>query len=237
MLSVTISELRAHCGRDFADHIAADLASLGRTPADEEAIPLTVLAEATWDVVDLLLAMRCCWDRGGWAVGVEVACRAADRAMVNARTEDIPALRSAVDAARGRVAGTVTVEACQDTLDAAYAPARPAAYVYASSSFFPFAKIAPFSSSASYAAYAAYAAATAATAAVPSAAYAAYAATAAYDAAYESAAKRAGDATTTVAAAARAVAVAVDAAARAAADVERFAQRADLLELLAEVGP
>jgi hypothetical protein len=125
-LSITISELRAAEGSDLDDRIAALSRHLGRTPEDDEPVSLSVWAKATWDVAGLLLPMRYCWDRGGRAVCVEVACRAADRAIANARTEDIPVLRAAVDAARGCVAGTVTVEACQDAAHAAYAAAHAA---------------------------------------------------------------------------------------------------------------
>jgi hypothetical protein len=122
-LSITISELRTNRACDLDDRIAALSAHLGRTPEDDEPVPLSVWAEVTPEVDDLVWALRCCWARGGRAVGVEVACRAADRAMVHARPGDVPVLRAAVDAARGCVAGTVTVEACRAAADAAYADA------------------------------------------------------------------------------------------------------------------
>jgi hypothetical protein len=151
-------------------------------------------AEVTPHVPDLLWALRCCWARGGRAVGVEVACRAADRSMVHARPEDVPVLRAAVDAARGCVAGTVTVEVCRDAADAATtADDAYAAYDAAARAA---ADAAPYDAYAAYdaAAYAAaYAAARAAADAAAYAANANAAAAAAYAAyaAAERAAQRA----------------------------------------------
>ena len=126
-LSITIADLRAARACDLDDRIAALSAHLGRTPEDDEPVPIAVWAEVTPDVADLLWSLRCCWQRGGRAVGVEVACRAADRAMVHARPKNMPVLRAAVDAARGCFAGTVTVEACRDAAErAAYAAANAA---------------------------------------------------------------------------------------------------------------
>ena len=99
-LSITIADLRAARACDLDDRIAALSAHLGRTPEDDEPVPIAVWAEVTPDVADLLWSLRCCWQRGGRAVGVEVACRAADRAMVHARPKNMPVLRAAVDAAR-----------------------------------------------------------------------------------------------------------------------------------------
>jgi hypothetical protein len=157
-LSITIAELRAHRACDLADRIAAMSAHLGRTPEDTEAVPLAVWAEVTGSTEDLLWALRCCWDRGSRAVGVEVACRAADRAMIHARPDDVPVLRAAVDAARGCIAETVTEEACRYASSAVASAVATVADAYAV-----------------YAAYAAYSAACAA--------YTVYAAACAADAA------------------------------------------------------
>ena len=162
MLIVTISELRAHRACDLDDRIAALSAHLGRTPDDDEPVSLAKWAEVTPHVPELLWALRCCWDRGGRSVAVEVACRAVDRAMVHARPEDVPVLRAAVDAARGCVAGTVTVEVCRDAASAAsaayaaadYAAAYAAAYAANAN-----AAAAAYADAAASAAYAAYAAA------------------------------------------------------------------------------
>jgi hypothetical protein len=135
-LSITIAELRVAHACDLDDRIATLAAHLGRTPADDEPIPLATWAEVTPDVDDLMWGLRCCWDRGGRAVGVEVACRAAERAMTHARPKKMSMMRAAVDAARGCVAGKVTQEACQDAARAAfpsvaYAAARAACATYA----------------------------------------------------------------------------------------------------------
>ena len=158
-LSITIAELRKHHACDLNARAAALSAHLGRVVADDEHVPLTTWAEVTPSTSDLMWALRCCWYRGGRAVGVEVACRAAGRAMQHARHEDVPVLRAAVDAARGCIAGTVTL----DEVMRAHAAAAAAAY-------------AAYAADAAYAAYAAYVAAYAA--------YAAYAADAAAAAAY-----------------------------------------------------
>ena len=129
-LSITIAELRKHHACDLDARIAALSAHLGRVVADDEHVPLTTWVEVTPSTNDLIWALRCCWDRGGRAVGVEVACRAADRAMIYARPQDVPVLRAAVDAARGCIAGTVTLDDVMRTraaADAAYAAAAAAA--------------------------------------------------------------------------------------------------------------
>ncbi len=125
-LSFTNAELfnfRA-CGRE--ERIATLSAHLGRTPENDEPVALSVWAEVTPGVADLLWALRCCWDQGGREVGVEVVCRAAERAMIHARPDDVPVLRTAVDAARGCVTGTVTREDCISAGHAAYAAFRDA---------------------------------------------------------------------------------------------------------------
>ena len=125
-LSITIAELRAAHACDLDDRIAALSAHLGRTPDDDEPVPLAKWAEVTPRVDDLFWAVRRCWWRGGREIGVEVACRAAERAMTHVRPQDVPVLRAAVDAARGCVAGMVTVEACRDAAHAANAAAYAA---------------------------------------------------------------------------------------------------------------
>lgn len=169
-LSITIAELRAAHACDLDDRIAALSAHLGRTPDDDEPVPLAKWAEVTPRVDDLFWAVRRCWWRGGREIGVEVACRAAERAMTHVRPEDVPVLRAAVDAARGCVAGMVTVEACRDAAHAANAAAYAA---YAADAY-------------TATAYAATAAA--ATAAYAADAYTDTAATAAAHAAYGAAA-------------------------------------------------
>lgn len=201
-LSITIAELRAAHACDLDDRIAALSAHLGRTPDDDEPVPLAKWAEVTPRVDDLFWAMRRCWWRGGREIGVEVACRAAERAMTHVRPQDVPVLRAAVDAARGCVAGMVTVEACRDAAHAANA----AAY-------------------AAYAAYAYTATAYAATAAAATAAYAADAYTG--DAYTDTAATAAAHAAYGAAADAD-----PDADPDAACTAERAAQRADLISLL-----
>lgn len=187
-LSITIAELRTHKACYLNDRVSALSAHLGRTPAADEPVPLATWAEVTPDVADLIWALRCCWDRGGRAVGVEAACRAAERAMVHARPQDGPVLRAAVDAARGCVHGVVTVEACWNA--AADAAAR-AAYAADAASAAAWADAASASDAASDAARAASDAARAVRAAAYAAADAdAYDAYAAADAS-ERAAQRA----------------------------------------------
>lgn len=181
-LSITITELRAHDACDLDDRVSALSAHLGRTPAADEPVPLAIWTEVTPDTADLIWALRCCWDRGGRAVGVEVACRAAERAMARARDNDIPVLRASVAAARGCVAGIVTVQACRAV--AAYAAAAADRAYDASDFAYTDADLAAAASvRAAYAAADsdAYAAATAAT----------YAAASAVDTSAERAAQRA----------------------------------------------
>jgi hypothetical protein len=191
-LSITISELHAYRACDLDDRISDLSAHLGRTPGADEPIPLAKWAEVTPNVDDLVWALRCCWDRGGRAVGVEVACRAADRAMVHARPEDVPVLRAAAHAARGCVAGNVTVEACRDAAYAAANAVTATACAAANAASAAYAAADAAERAAAYAAYAAERAAAYAAYAAYAAAYAA-AAAAAYAAAYaaERAAQRA----------------------------------------------
>jgi len=142
MLSITIEELRQHHACDLPERIAGLTAHLGRTPADDEPIPLATWAAVAWTARDgthhpehsatgLIWALRCCWDRGGRAVGVEVACRAAERAIGRIPEERRAVARAAIDAARGCVAGAVTREECRRAARAAYAAYAAALAAYA----------------------------------------------------------------------------------------------------------
>jgi len=145
-LSISVAELHAHNACHLADRERAIRAHLGREVGDNEPIPLTTWAQCPWvetdeygaethhgehSTEDLLWALRCCWHRGGRKVGVEVACRAAERVLHLAREEHRRVLRTAIAAARGHVAGDVSCEAVVAARADAWADACAASYANA----------------------------------------------------------------------------------------------------------
>ena len=118
-LSFTNNELRDFGACDREGRIEDISAHLGYTPQDHIRVPLAAWVEVTPDVMDLVWALRCCWWRGGRAVGVEMACRAAERTLAHATPEAISTFRAAIDATRGYMAGTVDWEECNTAANAA----------------------------------------------------------------------------------------------------------------------
>lgn len=112
-LTVTIAELRRGGARDVAERVAALEAHMRRKVEDNEPVPLRTWAEVTPYTPHVIRMLRCCWERGGREVGVEVACRAAERSLRYARAETVATLQAAIDATRGYMAGTVPLGKCK----------------------------------------------------------------------------------------------------------------------------
>jgi len=123
-VAITITQLRAYKDCGLLWRVAVLEARLGHRLGENDAIPFSVWAEVIPDTAALIWALRACPE--GAAVAVEVALRAAERALLYVGCAR-PECENAIKTARNYRAGAAHRSALRTAYRAAYDAARDAA--------------------------------------------------------------------------------------------------------------